>query len=213
VRITVFGAAGKVGRRVVSESLLRGHEVTAVVRDPSRLDELPAGVNVLAGDAENVDDVVAFSYGQDVVINATRSATSDEGQVVRTTTTLMDGLSRTGVRLLIVGGAASLTVPGTDGRAVIDDPRFLSPSARRIGQASLAQYRVCLAETRVDWAYLSPPASLVTGERTGHYRLGSDELLLDCDSNSRISVEDLAVVLLDEAETPRHHQTRFTAAY
>jgi len=82
VRITVFGAAGKVGRRVVSESLLRGHEVTAVVRDPSRLDELPAGVNVLAGDAENVDDVVAFSYGQDVVINATRSATSDEGQVV-----------------------------------------------------------------------------------------------------------------------------------
>ena len=61
MRITVFGAAGKVGRRVVSESLLRGHEVTAVVRDPSRLDELPAGANVLAGDAENVDDVVAFS--------------------------------------------------------------------------------------------------------------------------------------------------------
>ncbi len=65
----------------------------------------------------------------------------------------------------------------------------------------------------MDWAYLCPPAMLEPGERTGRFRLGDDELILDADGNSTISIEDLAVVLLDEAERPQHHQTMFTAAY
>ena len=213
MRITVFGAAGNVGRRVVSEALSRGHEVTAVVRDPARFDELPAGAIAHVGDAANIDDVVRLSHGKDAVVNATRSATSNRDEVAATTDTLMDGLARTGVRLLIVGGAASLSVPGTAGRTVLDDPRFLSPATRSIGEASLAQLQVCLAETRVDWVYLSPPARLFPGLRTGNYRLGTDELLLDSAGHSEISIEDLAVVLLDEAESPKHHQTRFTTAY
>ena len=64
----------------------------------------------------------------------------------------------------------------------------------------------------MDWAYLSPPAQLAPGERTGNYRLGTNELMLDAEGNSTISMEDLAVVLLDEAEQPKHHRTRFTAA-
>jgi putative NADH-flavin reductase len=213
MRITVFGAAGKVGRRVLDEALLRGHEVTAVIRNPAYMNDLPAIAIARVGDAANTEDVITISSDQDVVINATRSATSDEQEVTHTTRALMDGLARTGARLLVIGGAASLTVPGTGGRTVIDDPRFLHPAARPVGQASLIQFHACLAETRVDWAYLSPPAQLVHGERTGHYRLGRDELLLDKDGDSRISIEDLAVVLLDEAENPRHHRMRFTAAY
>ena len=213
MRITVFGAAGKVGRRVVDEALLRGHEVTAVIRNPAYMDDLPATAIARVGDAANTEDVITISRDQDVVINATRSTTSDEQEVTHTTRALMDGLARTGARLLVIGGAASLTVPGTGGRNVIDDPRFLHPAARPVGQASLTQFHACLAETRVDWAYLSPPARLIDGERTGHYRLGRDELLLDKDGDSRISIEDLAVVLLDEAENPRHHRMRFTAAY
>ena len=213
MRITVLGATGSVGRRVVAEALSRGHEVTAVVRDSSRYDELPKGVNSQTGDASNADDISRLSSGQDVVISAIRPAPGRDSEIVPTTQALLDGLAQTGVRLLVVGGAACLTVPNSGGTAVIDDPRFVPEKWREIAQVSLAQYQTVRAESRVDWAYLCPPAMLEPGERTGKFRLGDDELILDADGNSTISIEDLSVVLLDEAEHPKHRQTVFTAAY
>ena len=213
MRITVLGAAGNVGSRVVAEALSRGHEVTAVVRNSAGFNDLPAAAKVRAGDVGNVEDVAKVSAGQDVVISAVRPAPGNESDIIPTTRSLMDGLAQTGVRLLGVGGAATLTVPGTGGKKVIEDSNFLPVSARHIGKASADQFEAYLAETRVDWAYLSPPAQLEPGERTGNYRLGTDELLLDAEGNSTISMEDLAVVLVDEAERPKHHRTRFTAAY
>ena len=213
MRITVLGATGKVGSRVVTEALSRGHEVTAVVRNSTRFNDLPAAAKARAGDVDNVEDVAKVSTGQDVVISAIRPAPGNESDIIPTTRSLMAGLAQTGVRLLVVGGAATLTVPGTGGKTVIEDSNFLPVSARHIGKASADQLDVCRAETRVDWAYLSPPAQLAPGKRTGNYRLGTDELLLDPEGNSTISMEDLAVVLLDEAERPKHHRTRFTAGY
>ncbi len=212
MRITVFGAAGNVGSRVVAEALSRGHDVTAVVRDPARFHELPAGANPRAGDAANVEDVVELSAGQDVVISATRPAPGSERDLVTTTQALLAGLARTGVRLLVVGGAGSLTVPDADGTTVADDPNF-PDTLRGIALACNDQLEAVRAETEVDWAYLSPAALLEPGERTGKFRLGADELLVDAEGNSKISMEDLAVALLEEAERPKHHRTRFTAAY
>ncbi|MCW8947332.1 MAG: NAD(P)H-binding protein [Sedimenticola sp.] len=213
MKITVLGAAGNVGRRIVNEALSRGHEVTAVVRSADRIHELSPAAIGQTGDASNIHDIVRLSTGQDLVVNATRSVTSNAEEVVIVTETIMEGLASTGVRLLIVGGAASLTVPGANGKKVIDDPQFLAPSLRHIGEASVAQYDACRGEMRVDWSYLSPPADLKPGKRTGQYRLGGDEMVVDSQGTSTLSIEDLAVVVLDEAETPRHHQTRFTAAY
>ncbi|MGW0564056.1 NAD(P)-dependent oxidoreductase [Streptomyces sp. NPDC003016] len=212
MRITVFGAAGNMGSRIVAEALARGHEVTAVVRDPARFHELDAGAEARAGDAGSAEDVAALSSGQDLVISATRPAPGQEGELVTTTEALLAGLARTGVRLLVVGGAGSLTVPGTGGATVVDDPQFPADWLP-IALACNAQLDVCRAETAVDWAYASPAALLEPGERTGTYRLGSDELLVDAEGDSAISMEDLAVALLDEAERPKHHRTRFTAAY
>ena len=76
--ITVFGALGNMGSRVVAEALSRGHDVTAVVRDPVRLHELPTAANARTGDADNIEDVVALSAGQDVVTSATRLAVGSE---------------------------------------------------------------------------------------------------------------------------------------
>ena len=153
MKITVLGAAGNAGSRVVTEALSRGHEVTAVVRNSSSSNNLPTGVKVLTGDAGNAEDVAKMSAGQDVVISSIRPDPGNKSETVATTNALMDGLTQTGVRLLIIGGASTLTVPGTD------------------------------------------------------------DLLLDEEGNSTISMEDLAVALVDEAERPKHHQTRFTAAY
>jgi putative NADH-flavin reductase len=213
MKITVIGAAGNAGSRVVNEALSRGHEVTAVVRNVSRSNNLPAKVKVLTGDASNAKDVAQISAGQDVVISAIRPASGHENDIIPTTQSLMDGLAQTGVRLLIVGGAAPLKVPGSGGKTVLEDANFLPVSARHIGKASADQLKTCLLEARVDWVYLSPAAQFAPGERTGNYRLGTDELLLDAEGKSTISMEDLAVVILNEAEQPQHHQTRFTAAY
>jgi len=213
MRITVIGAAGSVGSRVVAEALARGHEVTAVVRNAERFGELPEGAQPRSGDAADVDDVVAASAGQDVLISATRPAPGREGELVATARALLAGVRETGTRLLLVGGAASLALPGSKGKRVLDDPAWVPPAWQPIARACLDQLEVCLDEERADWTYLSPPAVLEPGRRSGSYRTGEDELLVDADGASRISVEDLAVALLDEAERPRHHRARFTVGY
>ncbi|WP_405433515.1 NAD(P)-dependent oxidoreductase [Micromonospora sp. NBC_00617] len=212
MRITVFGAAGTTGSRIVAEALSRGHDVTAVVRDPARLAQLPPAAIHRVGDAADVDTVVELSAGQDVVVTATRPPIGYEHELVAVAKALLAGLSRTGARLLAVGGAGSLTVPGSDGTLVVDDPAYVPPAWRAIALACNDQLAVFRASTDVDWTYLSPAAILEAGERTGSYRLGADELLIDPVGASTISAEDFAVALLDEVERPRHRRTRFTVA-
>ncbi|MEE1941802.1 NAD(P)H-binding protein [Streptomyces sp. TRM 70361] len=211
--ITVFGATGSVGGRVVAEAPARDHRVTAVVRTPARLPELPAAALGRTGDVRSAERVAELSAGQDVVVGATRPAPGSEGELA-TTRTLLAGAAAAGARLLVVGGAGSLTVPGAGGRTVLDDPRYLRPDWRAIAEAGAGQLAACRADASgADWTYLSPPARLEPGERTGRCRLGTDELLTDADGVSRITVADLAVALLDEAENPRHRRARFTVAY
>ncbi|MBW5424687.1 NAD(P)H-binding protein [Streptomyces sp. BG9H] len=215
MRITVFGAAGTAGSRIVTEALSRGHEVTAVVRDAARFTELHPDAKHRTGDAGHPDHVAESAAGQDAVVNATRPAPGRESDHAAITTAMLTGLARTpGVRLLVIGGAGSLTVPGTEGTLAIDDPRYVPPAWRHIAEASNAQYDALrTAVTDVDWTYLSPSAILEPGTRTGTFRLGGDELLVDAEGNSALSMEDLAVALLDEAENPKHPRSRFTAGY
>ena len=213
MKITVLGAAGNVGRRVVAEALARGHDVSAVVRSSNKFAELPSGAVPKVGDAANSADVAKLTLGQDVVVSATRPPTNNRIQVVASTKALMQGVAENDVRLIVIGGAATLTVPGPGGRTVIEDANYLPVSARHIGRASAEQYEACLNEERVNWVYLSPPASLAPGLRTGQYRVGADELIVDSKGISKISIEDLAVALVDEIEIPRHRRQRFTVAY
>ena len=212
MKITVFGATGMVGSRVVREALTRGHEVTAVVRNAARGAELPPSATMGLGDATQVGEVEELMAGQDVAITATRAPRGRESELAGMTEAMLTAAARTGVRLLVVGGAATLTVPDDRARMVIDDPRFVPPEWRPTALASANQLAMCQAHADANWAYLSPPAMLEPGVRTGHYRLGRDVLLVNSDGRSWISVEDFAVALVDEAESPRHHRTRFTVA-
>lgn len=211
--ITIFGATGRVGSRVVDEALSRGHDVTAVARHADGLDKLPTVVSSVVGDASRVDEVVRLSEGQDVVISATSSPTDENNELATVAQALVDGAARVGVRLIVVGGAGPLVVPGSDGTLVVDDPAFVSESVRDVARACVEQFGVFRCDADADWTYLSPSAEMRPGERTGTFRTGTEELIIDNDGRSRISMEDLAVALINEAETPRHRRAHVTVGY
>ncbi|WP_280697813.1 NAD(P)H-binding protein [Kitasatospora sp. GP82] len=151
-------------------TIARGHEVTALVRSPSRFPELPAAVVARTGDAGNVEDVAELSAGQDLVISTTRPAPGSEGDLITTTKALLAGLARTGVRLLVVGGAGSLTVPGTGGATAPPHQvhrRLLTFPRGRLG-AAVAR----TARHRPGSRPPAPGSRLPARTRCDHSRLG-----------------------------------------
>ncbi|MFF1820010.1 NAD(P)-dependent oxidoreductase [Kribbella sp. NPDC058245] len=200
MRILVFGATGAVGSRVSQEALNRGHHVTAVSR-----------AGTVQGDASDAADVAELSQGHDVVISATRPHAGQEAELTLAAKGLLNGLRFSRVRLILVGGAASLTVPGT-GRTLAEQPDFPA-ELRPIAEACNEQLDLVRTATDVDWTYVSPPALLEPGIRTGNYRLGTDELVVAADGTSSLSMEDFAMALVDEAERAQHRGRRFTVGY
>ena len=212
MNITVFGAAGDVGKRIVCEALYCGHNVTGVVRTEPQLAKLPAEIHRCTADVSDPQQIAPTTKGQDLLISAVRPREGREEALVAMTRSVLDS-AVVGQRILLVGGAARLFVPGYQGETVLTAPDFLPPSAVAIAHACQAQYELCLRESRATWTYLSPAAMLKPGERTGNYRIGTDTLIIDEHGVSHISMEDYAVAMLDEAEAPKHIQRAFTVGY
>lgn len=215
MKIVLFGATGHVGQRIVAEALRRGHEVTGVVRDPSRAQSPDPRVTLAQGDATDAASVAALVRGADAVVSAVSprpGTTGNAPTMVGTARALIAGLREAGVRrLVVVGGAGSLEV--APGVALVDTPDF--PEAYKPesldGRDALNVYR---AEAQgLDWTFISPAIVIQPGERTGRYRTTGDQVLADERGNSTISYEDYAVALLDELENPRHVGARFGVAY
>ncbi len=213
MKIALYGATGNIGHSLLAEALRRGHQVTAIVRgDTSRLPAAP-GLTVVSGDVTRLDSVASQVAGHDAVIGSLSGRRDGDAHLaVDAARTLLAGAQNAGVpRVLWVGGAGSLTVPG--GARLMDSPAFpedYRPEAEA-GAAILDLFRADTGAT--NWTYLSPPAEIGPGERRGSFRLGGDELVTDAEGRSRISYDDYAIALLDEVEKPRHPRARFTVAY
>jgi putative NADH-flavin reductase len=210
MRIVVLGATGMVGTRVVDEAVTRGHQVVAASRRATdgRVSAAVSSVGVDVLDRTRVRDLLENAA---VAVGAVRPQQGQETGAASSTTALLDAAAAAGVPVVLVGGAGPLSSPGRPGTLVVDDERFVPPEWRNIAAASVSQLRTCEAHPSA-WVYLSPPALLEPGRRTGRYRRGGTELLVDDQGRSRISVEDLAVAVLDEIEHAggdRH----FTVAY
>jgi len=202
-KIALIGATGRAGSQLLEEALRRGHSVTAIARDTSKLaaraDVVSKSLDVL--DARALQAAVA---GHDLVISAAHFATIPASAVI-------GPVQAAGVkRLLVVGGAGSLLLP--DGSRVIDAPDF--PAEYKAEASAGAQFIEALRqEQQLDWSFLSPSALFVEGERTGSFRLGRDQLLVSAEGKSWISFADYAIALLDEIEQPAHSRQRFTVGY
>ncbi|MEV4626847.1 NAD(P)H-binding protein [Micromonospora sp. NPDC049523] len=218
--IAIFGAGGRAGRAVTGEARGRGHRVTAVVRDPARYRHLSTdGVHVLRGDVTDVPGVSRILRDHHAVVHAVSPASGPEaladlhhfdGQFfVRAVDALRQAMAEAGVpRLVVIGLFANLD--GADGRPVMDDPALFPAALRPFAQAHTAGLdRLRTTGGTLDWVMLTPPAMLdPDGPRTGGYRVGGDAI--PPSEAARLSYADLAVAVLDEIETPRHHRTRIS---
>ncbi|MBY8872388.1 NAD(P)H-binding protein [Micromonospora sp. PLK6-60] len=210
--VVVFGAGGTAGSRITAEAFDRGHRVTAAVRRPEATNYLPAGVRLVTGDVTSARSVRELAPDADVLVVAVgggeRALWRDAAQNL--VTVLRDLPAPP--RIIHVGGGSTLLTP--QGTPFLDEPDF--PDEYRdaaLGQAdALAVYRT--AADGVTWTYVSPPPlEFHPGERTGHYRTGTEQPVTDAQGRSVLTYEDLAVAVVDEIEQPRFENMRFTAAY
>lgn len=213
MKIALIGASGFIGSRILQEASRRGHEVTALVRHAEHVPDLP-GVTTRRVDVHDTDALADLLAGHEAVISAF-STDKDNPDVYESMTaghrSIVEATKKAGVsRLLAVGGAGSLEI--APGKQLLDEPDF--PEAWKPGASATREFLYLLRDEPVlDWSYLSPARVIQPGERTGKYRVGGDQLVVDVEGHSLISTEDYAVAMLDELESPSHSRRRFTVAY
>jgi uncharacterized protein len=211
MRVVVFGAGGTIGSRITDELVRRNHAVKTVAHTRKMAAASPAHGSTVVADVTDAASVARAVRGADAVVSAIGPGAGADGTVLLGAARgLLAGLRKAGVqRLVVVGGAGSLEVsPGVQLLETADFPAAFKPLAEA-HRAALALYR---AESDLEWTVVSPAALIAPGVRTGHYRAGGDQLLVDAKGESRISAEDYAVAVADEIETPRHIRRRFTVA-
>jgi hypothetical protein len=233
MKIGVIGASGNIGSRVLAEARGRGHDLVAFTRRGAASRPIQEGTEWRDLDIFDVEGVTRAVQRLDVLVSsyhpgnaandpgdAIRRSIADPTAYARAATVLLKALeSRPAARLIVVGGAASLEI--APGLTTDDDEVRLRQVLGGLGvpedyAVAVRGHRAALDTLRVSnrrWTYASPSASIGAGERTGRFRVGGDQLLVDDDGQSRISYEDFAAAILDEIEWPRHIQRRFTAGY
>jgi len=217
MKVALIGASGFVGSAILKEALDRGHEVTAIVRNPENITLQHDHLNIIKADILDTDQVAKAVAGTDAVISAYNPGWSNPDiyeEFLKGSRSIQAGTKAAGVkRYIVIGGAGSLEV--ATGVQAVDTPDF--PAAIKPGATAARDYqRIIKEETELDWTFFSPAFEMhqgTSGVRTGVYRTGLDTPVFNEDGRSILSVEDLALVIIDELETPRHIKQRFTAAY
>lgn len=217
MKIALIGASGFVGSHLLQEALNRGHQVTAIVRDATRITLSHANLTVKAGDIRDENVVAAFVKGHDAVLSAYNAGWSNPdlyNEFLAGSQAIQQGTKKAAVkRLLVIGGAGSLEVaPGVQ---LVDTPQF--PAEYKAGATAARDYlNILKKEDNLDWTFLSPAILMHHGikdGRTGKFRIGTDQPVFDAKGESRLSVEDLSIAAIDELENNKFIRKRFTAAY
>ncbi|MEU7607780.1 NAD(P)H-binding protein [Micromonospora sp. NPDC049204] len=216
--IAIFGAGGRAGRAITAEARARGHRVTAVVRNPDPSNDIAAdGVSVVRGDVTDPRSTSTILHGHDAVVSAVSPASGPEALAalgrlddqffVNAVDALLHGMTETGVRRLVLIGLFA-NLHDEHGRLILDDPTAFPSELRPFALSHTAGLeRLRTADTPVDWLMLTPPAMLdVAAPPRGRYRVGGDTVPRS--GSTTLSYADLAVAVLDEIESPRHHRTR-----
>ena len=213
--VLLIGATGLVGSAVLNELVSRGHKVTAVARNVEKVEKSEL-VDVVKEDVANVDAIAKLAEGKDAIISAYNPGWTNPDiatLISENYPKILSAAKKSGVeRLLIVGGAGTLFC--APGLRVVDSgaiPEEIMGGVRPLGDFYL---NTLMNENDIDWVFFSPAGVFdQQGKKTGNYRLGKDDLIVDAEGNSHISVQDYADAMVNELEKPAHHKERFTIGY
>lgn len=213
--VVLIGASGFVGNAILNELLSRGHKVTAVVRNTEKINVSNSNLEIVKADVADTNAMVGICKGKEAIISAYNPGWTNPDiyeETLRNYPLILEAAKRSGAkRLLCVGGAGTLFC--APGLRVVDSGAI--PDAIMGGVKSLGEFylNTLMNEKDIDWIFFSPAGTLEPGKRTGKFRLGKDDLIIDENGISHISVEDYAVAMVDELENPKHHCERFTIGY
>ena len=214
-KVTLIGASGFVGTALLNELLSRGHMVQAIVRNPKKIQVTNDKLTVKAADVSDKSTLVELCKGSDVVISAYNPGWNNPSiynETLKNYPIILNSVKEAKVeRLLIVGGAGTLFC--APGLRVVDSGTI--PDAIMGGVKSLGEFylNTLMKEVQLDWVFFSPAGLLEDGKRTGTFRLGKDDLIVDKEGQSHISVQDYAMAMIDEMEKEVHHKECFTIGY
>lgn len=213
--VVIIGASGFVGTAIVEEALTRGYQVKGIVRNPEKVTISNPNLKLIKADIMDAESLRELLKGEESVISAYNPGwTNPEiyDDTLKGYTSILKAAKNAGVkRLLIVGGAGSLYVaPNVRVMDTSTFPQEILPGVKGLAKV-LTDF--LLPEKDIDWVFFSPAGNIFPGERTAKFRLGKDNLIVDNDGNSNISVQDYAVAMIDELENANHHQERFTIGY
>ncbi len=212
MKVAIIGASGNIGSAIRDEALSRGHQVTAIVRNPEKITIQNEALSVVKGDVleGKVDELVK---GNEAVISSYNPGWGLEEMhdiTIEAYDSIISGAKKAGIRLLVVGGAGSLEAsPGVQVIDTMDVPPNIKGAILGLREVLYTLRK----ETGLDWTFLSPAANIASGERTGKFRLGKEQLVKDEAGESKISTQDYAIAMIDELEKPQHSGQRFTLAY
>lgn len=213
--VLLIGATGFVGSAVLNELVSRGHKVTAVARNIEKVAKSEL-LDAVKEDVANVDAIAKLAEGKDAIISAYNPGWTNPDiatLISENYPKILSAAKKSGVeRLLIVGGAGTLFC--APGLRVVDSgaiPEEIMGGVRPLGDFYL---NTLMNENDIDWVFFSPAGVFdQQGKKTGNYRLGKDDLIVDAEGNSHISVQDYADAMVNELEKPAHHKERFTIGY
>lgn len=216
MKVALIGATGFVGSHLLQELVNRGFEVTAVARSVDKIPVKDGKPKAVAADVTDVKTLASVLKGNDVVLSAFNPGWSNPNiynDFMKGSEAIRQAVKEAGVkRYVMIGGAGSLYI---DGQQIVDGADF--PESIKPGATAARDYLdVLKKEKDLDWTMFSPAINMHPGiktGRTGKYSLGTDEPVFDKDGESVLSVEDLAVAVVDEIENHKFSRQRFTAGY
>jgi uncharacterized protein len=214
-KIVLIGASGFIGSAILKEALNRDHKVTAIVRQPEKIKAAGNNLTIKKCDIFNTAALTELCKGADAVISSYNPGWTNPQIAADTTNgydSIITAVKLAGIkRLQIVGGAGSLFI--SPGKRLMDSgamPESYLPAVKALADVYLDRLS---KESELDWIFFSPAGNIAPGERTGKFRLGMNDMIIDSEGKSNISVEDYAVAMIDELEQQAHHRERFTIGY